>query len=308
MSRRAALLSFGLSVGLTGGLTGGLAVGLAGCGPKAARLDVPPAATAAGLPTELVWPVDVGVLPPVAQANGVVRYLLRSGYGEPAAAADKRLVHVVVWGQDGRKLSSTRDKSKPIPLDAGAPLLAGLDAPLSATREGERVLLVVPPALGSVVGFGGGWLFVEVETVAIQRAEAAAPAPVTDVMAAPLKLPVDVRSLTPERRPSGLVIYTLTEGSGEGAALGEAVAIHYAGALADGTVFDASRPRGEPLLFRTGDGMVIAGFDEGVLGMKVGERRLLLIPPEIGYGGRTKGPIPANSILVFDIERVALPR
>lgn len=107
--------------------------------------------------------------------------------------------------------------------------------------------------------------------------------------------------------PTGLQYATLVEGSGKTAARGDRISAHYTGWLTDGTKFDSSFDRGEPLVFNIGVGMVIQGWDEGVVGMKVGEVRQLVIPPSLGYGARAMGRIPANSTLVFQVELVDVP-
>ena len=91
-------------------------------------------------------------------------------------------------------------------------------------------------------------------------------------------------------------------GQGDEATAGKTVSVHYTGTLTDGSQFDSSIGRG-PFSFRLGGGQVIRGWDEGVVGMKVGGKRRLTIPPEMGYGARGFPPvIPANATLVFDIE------
>ncbi|KAI9689070.1 MAG: Peptidyl-prolyl cis-trans isomerase fpr2 [Bathelium mastoideum] len=88
---------------------------------------------------------------------------------------------------------------------------------------------------------------------------------------------------------------------------GDKVEVHYRGTLeADGTEFDASYNRGQPLSFFVGKGNVIKGWDEGLLDMCIGEKRKLTIQPEYGYGARGMGPIPANSVLVFETELVGI--
>lgn len=88
---------------------------------------------------------------------------------------------------------------------------------------------------------------------------------------------------------------------------GDHVSMHYRGTLhADGTQFDASYDRGQPLDFALGTGRVIKGWDQGLLDMCIGEKRRLTIAPELGYGDRSVGPIPANSVLVFEVELVGI--
>lgn len=102
--------------------------------------------------------------------------------------------------------------------------------------------------------------------------------------------------------PSGLQYRDDAVGDGPEARAGQTVSVHYTGTLLDGKKFDSSRDRGQPFQFGLGAGQVIRGWDEGVAGMKVGGRRTLVIPPELGYGGRAIGPIPPNSTLRFDVE------
>ncbi len=106
-----------------------------------------------------------------------------------------------------------------------------------------------------------------------------------------------------QRTPSGLEILEVERGFGETARAGHAVSVHYTGYLLDGTKFDSSLDRGEPFTFPLGAGKVIRGWDEGLVGMKVGGRRKLTIPPELAYGSRGAGRlIPPNATLVFDVE------
>lgn len=93
-------------------------------------------------------------------------------------------------------------------------------------------------------------------------------------------------------------------GEGRAAEAGDTVAVHYEGRLTDGTVFDSSYDRGQPIVFSLGAGQVIRGWDMGIEGMTIGDKRTLTIPPELGYGNKAVGSIPAGSTLVFDVELV----
>ncbi len=100
-----------------------------------------------------------------------------------------------------------------------------------------------------------------------------------------------------------LKIEDLEAGTGAEAQAGQMVTVHYTGWLTDGQKFDSSKDRNDPFVFPLGQGMVIKGWDQGVVGMKVGGKRKLTIPPELGYGARgAGGVIPPNATLVFEVE------
>ncbi len=103
--------------------------------------------------------------------------------------------------------------------------------------------------------------------------------------------------------PSGLKYKEIQEGTGATPQQGQTVVVHYTGTLENGTKFDSSRDRNSPFSFKLGVGQVIKGWDEGLSTMKVGGRRQLIIPPELGYGPRgAGGVIPPNATLIFDVE------
>jgi len=103
--------------------------------------------------------------------------------------------------------------------------------------------------------------------------------------------------------PSGLKYVDLKIGEGEEAAVGKIVQVHYVGWLRDGTRFDSSRDRDRPFTFRLGAGDAIKGWDEGLVGMRVGGRRKLVIPPELGFGKQGVGSVvPPNAVLFYEFE------
>lgn len=137
----------------------------------------------------------------------------------------------------------------------------------------------------------------------------ATPLPVT----APPNTPNTASSEVPKdpnevATPSGLRYVDIVQGTGEQPKQGQVVLVHYTGTLPNGRKFDSSVDRGQPFKFVLGAGMVIKGWDEGIATMKVGGKRKLIIPPQLGYGssGAGGGVIPPNATLLFDVELLGI--
>ena len=119
------------------------------------------------------------------------------------------------------------------------------------------------------------------------------------------KLEIESRYPEAVTTPSGLKYVIVKEGTGETTpAKGKTVTAHYTGKLLNGQKFDSSYDRNDPITFPVGNGRVIKGWDEAFLGMKKGEKRILIIPPDLGYGSAGRGPIPPNAVMIFDVELV----
>jgi FKBP-type peptidyl-prolyl cis-trans isomerase len=104
-------------------------------------------------------------------------------------------------------------------------------------------------------------------------------------------------------------IETTKQGNGDGAKDGDTLVVHYTGTLTDGKKFDSSKDRNEPFEVTLGQRRVIAGWEQGLQGMKAGESRMLTIPPDLGYGSRgAGGVIPPNATLVFEVDLLEIKR
>ena len=116
---------------------------------------------------------------------------------------------------------------------------------------------------------------------------------------------LDVRLDSMTKHPSGLYIQDFATGTGRVATRGRTVVVRYNGFLPDGTLFDGG-PSGSEITFTLGSNRTIKAWEEGLLGMRVGGQRRLIVPPHLGYGSEATGPIPANSVLVFDVQLIAV--
>ena len=146
------------------------------------------------------------------------------------------------------------------------------------------------------------WFVVQKTREVDQNTEVPAP------IATPTSSPVEeLPANDPVQYDNGLIVQDVVIGSGKTAENGDTLSAHYIGALQDGTVFDESYGRGQPIQFVLGAGQLIRGWDLGLVGMKEGGKRRLVIPSELGYGERgAGGVIPPNATLLFEIELVSI--
>ena len=218
------------------------------------------------------------------------------GTGKAPKAGDMVKVHYTGTLEDGTKFDSSRDGGQPFEFTIGiGQVIKGWDEGIGMMKEGGRRQLVIPANLGYGARGAGkaippnATLLFDVELIEV------------------IETFVDTDFSLPGReilKESGLRMIVHKEGEGESPKTGQTVDVHYTGMLETGKKFDSSHDRGRPFSFPLGQGRVIKGWDEALAEMKKGEKRTLIIPPELGYGSRGKGSIPPNSVLVFEVELV----
>lgn len=175
---------------------------------------------------------------------------------------------------------------------------------------GPILILIVVIA----VGFGGIFFLSnqKVENSKINLAPTIYPSP-TPITVVPTNAIITGESATAGANmdnvittEGGLQIQDLTVGTGQEVKSGDTVTVNYLGTLTNGTKFDSSYDRNQPFSTQIGVGQVIKGWDEGIVGMKVGGKRKLTIPPALGYGSQPAGSIPPNSTLIFEVELLSV--
>ncbi len=232
--------------------------------------------------------------------DGYVARLVEDGDGDELGADDLFTAHITGFGADGAATGSTYDTDQANTMNAKTGLVsfdelvpgahAGARILLGATSNGQVQILVI-----DVVG--------KVSPRAIGTPVAPKPGLPT------VKLADDgTPTITPATgaAPTELVVQPLIEGTGPAVTAGQNVLVQYAGVLWDGTPFDDSWSKGQPFpVQNVGQAQVIDGWNEGLVGQKVGSQVLLVVPPAKGYGDQANGSIPANSTLVFVVDILA---
>lgn len=233
-------------------------------------------------------------------ASGLKYAELAAGEGEAVTAGDVVRTNYTIWVQGAQDAEYIASSLEGEPLSfvqgAGEAVFPGWDEGMLGMKAGGKRLMIVPPALGLGETGGGGIpanaiLLVQVELLEIQKQPELS------------RLPESELTTT----ASGLKYADLVVGEGPAAESGQTVVVHYSGWLEDGTLFDSSVTSGQPFSFTLGAGNVIQGWDEGLVGMKVGGKRQLVIPAELGYGETGAGStIPGGATLIFEVELIEI--
>lgn len=236
--------------------------------------------------------VDAGDL--TETDSGLKYYDIEEGDGDIPVAGQDVVVEYAAWLQDGEEyIASSATLGEPLTFTLGSDVgvFPGWDEGVSTMKPGGKRYLVIPPELALGEQGGGrvppnATLIMEVELLEVK----------------PLLLPTEISEEDFTVTDSGLKYYDIVEGDGAEATATSTVTVDYTGWLTDNVKFDSSLDRGVPFPFTLGTGAVIPGWDEGVVGMKVGGIRQLVIPAELAYGDTGSGSIPPGATLIFEVE------
>lgn len=246
-----------------------------------------------------VFPKNVEGLKWREAAKGLKVYDEKVGNGKPAVVGSVLKTHYTGWLLSGRKFGSSKDIGKPLAVVMGAgKMIKGWEVGLEGMREGGVRWFRVSPAMG----YGAtAYSMIPSNSTLVFRVELVS-SEVDEAVIANMDFFPDTATLTFENGPEGLRYAVIKQGEGEPAQKGNVAKVHYTGWLTNGYKFDSSRDRGQVFGFTLGAGRVIRGWELGVQGMLPGEKRILVVPPGLGYGARGAGPIPGGSTLIFAVE------
>jgi len=235
----------------------------------------------------------------ITTASGLKYIIWKKGDGAKADAGDKVSVHYAGRLLDGSPFDDSYKRGQPFsfPLGGGR-VIKGWDEGIAYLNVGDSATLIIPSELGYGAADrptipANSTLIFDVQLM--------------DVKKVVKPVAYKTEGLDTLTTMTGLRYIRMNKTEGAPAKAGSTVAVHYTGYLLDGTVFDSSISRGEPISFPIGTGRVIKGWDEGIALLKVGEKARLLIPSALAYGERGAGGlIPPNADLVFDVELVSV--
>lgn len=247
---------------------------------------------------EGVKPYDVKGKDTITTASGLKYIVVQPGKGEPSSAGTRVVANYSAYFKDGKMFDSSIDRGQPLKSTIGkGQLFAGLDEGIALMHKGEKARLIIPAKLAFGDKAAGpipanSDLIFDIEIVDVQK------------IVAPVAY--DIKGLEAKKTASGITYYEVKRsGSTVKAEAGKTVKVHYTGYLADGTQFDSSVERGEPIEFPLGAGRVIPGWEEGIALMNVGDKLRLVIPYFLAYGENGRPPqIPAKADLTFDVELI----
>ncbi len=245
-------------------------------------------------------PYDVKGKDTVKLPSGVQYIIVKENKaGEKAAIGTMAEFHYVGYFRDGKMFDNSFERNQPLNVKIGKKqLMPGWEEGVSMLRAGEKAKLIIPAALA--LGEKGYPPLIPPNTDLVMDIEMLS----VKVIVPPVLY--DIKGLEEKSTATGLKYYEIKKaGSAVKAVAGKTVKVHYSGYLADGTMFDSSVERGEPIEFPLGQGQVILGWDEGIALMSIGDKLRLVIPYALAYGEQGRPPmIPAKAELTFDVELV----
>jgi len=238
----------------------------------------------------------------ITTPSGLKYTITEKGNGRKPQAGEKVTVHYTGKLLNDSVFDSSVKRGKPFTFALGmGQVIKGWDEGIAQLNVGDKAILTIPPDLGygsrdlGVIPPNSTLIF-EVQLLDVK------PKPVPQEPKA-----YDIAGKKVEKTASGLEYVMIEQGKGDQASAGKNVSVHYTGYLENGTIFDSSVRRGEPIDFPLGRGYVIKGWDEGIALLKVGGKARLIIPSELGYGDAGSPPvIPAKAKLIFDVELVGV--
>lgn len=239
-------------------------------------------------------PYDVKGLDTLKTASGLKYFIIEKGKGIKLENGMNVTLHYSGYFLDGKKFDSSIDRGEPIKIVLGKnQVIIGFEEALMMLSVGDKARAIIPYQL-AYGDKGRGSIPPKADLIFDLQ--------IVDAKNVAKVLPFDITGKVVSTTASGLQYVILKEGTGKQAFSSANVTVHYTGYLTNGTVFDSSVEREEPIAFQLGVGQVIKGWDEGIALLKEGSKARFIIPYQLGYGENAMGPIPAKSNLIFDVE------